>query len=105
MYALCFLAFIPSSSYCRSSLLLEYRQFPLASTTLSVSHSRSLNDYDQRRGATLAQFVNARFKAAAAASAITLVLARLKPGDSTDGAVFFENRTKEKSLGAGRFMA
>jgi hypothetical protein len=29
----------------------------------------------------------------------------LKSGDSTDGAVFFENRTKAKSLGAGRFVA
>jgi hypothetical protein len=75
------------------------------STIYALSNFRSTNGYEQRREAAMAQFVNARFKAAAAASAITLVPARLKPGDSTDGAVFFENRTKEKSLGAGRFTA
>jgi len=66
---------------------------------------RSTNGYEQRREAAMAQFVNRSFKAAAAASAITLVPAKLKPGDSTDGAVFFENRSKEKSLGAGRLIA
>lgn len=71
----------------------------------ALSNFRSTNGYEQRREAAMAQFVNPRFKAAAAASAITLVPAKLKPGDSTDGAVFFENRTKEKSLGAGRFIA
>ena len=30
---------------------------------------------------------------------------QLKPGESTDGAVFFENRSKEKSLGPGRLIA
>lgn len=71
----------------------------------ALSNFRSTNGYEQRREAAMAQFVNPRFKAAAAASAITLVPAKLKPGDSTDGAIFFENRTKEKSLGAGRFIA
>ena len=75
------------------------------STIYALSNFRSTNGYEQRREAAMAQFVNARFKAAAAASAITLVPTKLKPGDSTDGAVFFENRTKEKSLGAGRFTA
>jgi hypothetical protein len=42
-------------------------------------------------------------KAAAAASAIAFVETNLKPGDSTDGAVFFDNQGKE--LGAGRFVA
>ncbi len=74
-------------------------------TIYSLSNFRSTNGYEQRREAAMAQFVNPRFKAAAAASAITLVSIKLRPGDSTDGAVFFENRTKDKSLGAGRFVA
>jgi hypothetical protein len=75
------------------------------SSIYALSNFRSTNGYEQRREAAMAQFVNPRFKAAAAASAITLVPIKLKPTDSTDGAVFFENRTKEKSLGAGRFVA
>jgi hypothetical protein len=70
-----------------------------------LSNFRSTNGYEQRREAAMAQFVNRSFKAAAAASAITLVPAKLKPGESTDGAVFFENRSKEKSLGPGRLIA
>jgi hypothetical protein len=75
------------------------------SSIYALSNFRSTNGYEQRREAAMAQFVNARFKAAAAASAITLTPTKLKPGDSTDGAVFFENRTKEKGLGAGRLVA
>lgn len=71
----------------------------------ALSNFRSSNGYEQRREAAMAQFVNPRFKAAAAASAITLVSTKLRSGDSTDGAVFFENRTKEKSLGPGRLLA
>ena len=71
----------------------------------ALSNFRSTNGYEQRREAAMAQFVNRGFKAAAAASAITMVTTKLKPGDSTDGAVFFENRTKEKSLGPGRLIA
>jgi hypothetical protein len=70
----------------------------------SVPNFRSTNGYEKRREAAMAQFVNKGFKAAAAASAITFAATRLKSGDSTDGAVFFENRTKEKSLGAGRLV-
>jgi hypothetical protein len=70
----------------------------------AVPNFRSTNGYEKRREAAMAQFVNKGFKAAAAASAITLAAARLKPGDSTDGAVFFENRTKEKTLGAGKLV-
>ncbi len=70
-----------------------------------LSNFRSTNGYEQRREAAMAQFVNRSFKAAAAASAITLVPAKLKPGDSTDGAVFFENKSKEKNLGPGRLIA
>jgi hypothetical protein len=71
----------------------------------ALSNFRSTNGYEQRREAAMAQFVNRGFKAAAAASAITMVPTKLKPGDSTDGAVFFENRSKEKSLGSGRLIA
>ena len=71
----------------------------------ALSNDRSTNGYEQRREAAMAQFVNARFKAAAAASAITLIPVKLKPGDSTDGAVFFENRSKEKTLGPGKLIA
>jgi hypothetical protein len=74
-------------------------------TIYALSNFRSTNGYEQRREAAMAQFVNRGFKAAAAASAVTFVATKLKPGDSTDGAVFLENRTKEKSLGAGRFVA
>jgi hypothetical protein len=71
----------------------------------ALSNFRSTNGYEQRREAAMAQFVNRNFKAAAAASAITMVPVKLKPGDSTDGAIFFENRTKEKTLGPGRLIA
>jgi hypothetical protein len=71
----------------------------------ALSNFRSTNGYEQRREAAMAQFVNKGFKAAAAASAITFVPTKLKPGDSTDGAIFLENRTKEKPLGTGRFIA
>lgn len=71
----------------------------------ALSNFRSTNGYEQRREAAMAQFVNRGFKAAAAASAITLVPTKLRPGDSTDGAIFFENRTKEKALGQGRLVA
>ncbi len=71
----------------------------------ALTNFRSTNGYEQRREAAMAQFVNRGLKAAAAASAIILVPAKLKPGDSTDGAVFFQNRTKDKMLGPGRFLA
>jgi hypothetical protein len=64
---------------------------------------RSTAGYEHRRQAAMTTFVNAKIKAAVAASAITLVPTKLKPGESTDGAIFFENR--EKLLGAGRLIA
>ena len=75
------------------------------SSIYALANYRPTNGYEKRREAAMAQFVNPRFKAAAAASAITLVPAKLKSGDSTDGAVFFENRTKDKTIGPGRFLA
>lgn len=74
-------------------------------TIYALSNYRPTNGYEKRREAAMAMFVNKGFKAAAAASAITLVQSKLKPGDSTDGAVFFESHSKEKTLGAGRFIA
>ncbi len=74
-------------------------------TIYALSNFRSTNGYEKRREAAMAQFVKPGFKAAAAASAITLVPTRLKSGDSTDGAVFFENHGKEKTLGPGRLVA
>jgi hypothetical protein len=73
----------------------------------ALENFRSTNGYEKRREAAMAMFVNREFKAAAAASAITLVPIKLKPSDSTDGAVFFENHSKEKSssLGPGRLIA
>jgi hypothetical protein len=71
----------------------------------ALSNYRPTNGYERRREAAMAQFVNPRFKAAAAASAITFAETKLKPGDSTDGAIFFENRTKDKTLGPGRLIA
>lgn len=73
-------------------------------TIYGLTNFRATNGYEQRREAGMTQFVNLRFKAAAAASAITLAPTKLKPGDSTDGAVFFENKGKDKSLGAGRLL-
>jgi hypothetical protein len=63
---------------------------------------KSTNGYEQRRQSALAEVSSARLKAAAAASAIAFVPARLKPGESTDGAVFFP--TAGKPLGPGRLV-
>lgn len=70
----------------------------------ALTNYRPTNGYEQRREAAMAQFVNLRFTAAAAASAIALATVKLKPGDSTDGAVFFEIK-KEKALGPGQLVA
>ncbi|MCC6536948.1 MAG: hypothetical protein IT162_05325 [Bryobacterales bacterium] len=62
----------------------------------------STNGYEQRRQSVMAEMTSSRLKAAAAASAIVLVASRLKPGESTDGAVFFS--TQGKPLGAGKLV-
>lgn len=62
----------------------------------------STNGYQQRRQAALAEVTSTRLKAAAAASAIALVETLLRPGDSTDGAVFFP--TEGKPLGSGTLL-
>lgn len=54
---------------------------------------RSTNGYEQRRQAALAEVTSTRLKAAATASAIAFVEVKLKPGESTDGALFFPTRS------------
>ena len=61
-------------------------------------HFKSTNGYEQRRQAALAM-TSTRLKAAAAASALALVQTKMAPGETTDGAVFFE--TEGKPLGPG----
>jgi len=62
---------------------------------------RSTNGYEERRQAAL-MAGPAKLRAAAAASAVAFVQTRLKPGESTDGAVFFA--TEGKPLGAGHIV-
>ncbi len=63
----------------------------------------STNGYEARRQNALAEVGSAKLKAAAAASAIALVLTKLMPGQSTDGAIFYVNQGKP--LGAGHLIA
>lgn len=58
------------------------------------SQYKSTNGYEQRRQMALAEFTSTRIKAAAAASAIALVQTKLAPGQSTDGAVFYNLAAK-----------
>jgi len=57
-----------------------------------MTRPRSTNGYEQRRQSVMADMTSSKMKAAAAASAIVLVPTKLKPGESTDGAVFFVTR-------------
>jgi hypothetical protein len=65
-----------------------------------LSRIKSTSGYEQRRQQMLAELTSAKIKAAAAASAIAFVATKLKPGESTDGAVFFT--TGGKPLTAGK---
>jgi len=60
----------------------------------------STSGYESRRQDAMAEVGSTKLKAAAAASAIALVLTRLAPGQTTDGAIFYANQGKP--LGAGR---
>jgi hypothetical protein len=64
---------------------------------------RSNNGYEQRRQAALAMGGPSGLRAAAAASAIAFVRTKLRPKDSTDGAVFFGN--DGRALGTGTLRA
>ena len=59
-----------------------------------IPHMRVANAYESRRQAALAEVKSTKLKAAAAASAIALVQTKLAPGESTDGAVFFDAEGK-----------
>jgi len=61
----------------------------------------STHGYETRRQAALAM-TSAKWKAAAAASAIAFVSSKIAPGESTDGAVFWS--TAGKPLGAGKLI-
>ncbi len=61
----------------------------------------STHGYETRRQAALAM-TSAKWKAAAAASAIAFVPTKLEAGESTDGAVFFP--TAGKPLGTGKLV-
>jgi hypothetical protein len=62
----------------------------------------STNGYESRRQSAIADLGSTKLKAAATASALILVLTKLKPGESTDGALFFA--TQGKPLGAGELI-
>ncbi len=57
-----------------------------------LTRFRSTNGYELRRQAAQAEVSSVRLKAAAAASAIVFVEIKLRPGESTDGALFFPAR-------------
>jgi hypothetical protein len=64
-----------------------------------ISRMRSTNGYEVRRRNALAEVSSTRLKAAAAASAIAFVEAKLSPGQSTDGAVFLPADAKPLANG------
>lgn len=65
-----------------------------------LSRFQSTSGYEQRRQDALAEVSSSRLKAAAAASAVALVQTRLKPGQSTDGAVFIPIGQRQLSSGS-----
>jgi hypothetical protein len=65
-----------------------------------LKNFRSTGGYESRRQASMTAFTSSRLKAAAAASAVVFVTSKLNPGQSTDGALFFD--TQGKPLGAGK---
>lgn len=65
-----------------------------------LSRYKSTSGYEQRRQAAQAAMVSTKLSAAAAASAIAFVETKLKPGESTDGALFFP--AKGRSLEGSR---
>jgi hypothetical protein len=57
-----------------------------------LTRFKSTSGYELRRQAAQAAFASTKITAAAAASAIAFVEIKLKPGESTDGALFFPAR-------------
>ncbi len=68
-----------------------------------LSRFQSTNGYEQRRQNALAELTSSKLKAAATASAVALVQTRLKPGQTTDGAVFFP--LANRPLAPGKLVA
>ncbi|HNY40962.1 MAG TPA: hypothetical protein PKJ41_11225 [Bryobacteraceae bacterium] len=64
-----------------------------------LSRFQSTSGYEQRRQSALAELTSSRLKAAATASAVALVMTKLKPGETTDGAVFFPLATRPVAPG------
>ncbi|MEO7144198.1 MAG: hypothetical protein ABI165_11940 [Bryobacteraceae bacterium] len=67
-----------------------------------ISHFKSTNGYEERRQNALAEVSSRKIKAAAAASAIAFVQTKLAPGQSTDGAIFYD--TAGKPMGPGKLV-
>ena len=65
-----------------------------------MKNLRTASSYEQRRLSALAEVSSAKLKAAAAASAIVFVPAKLAPGETVDGAIFLT--TQGKVLGSGK---
>ncbi len=65
-----------------------------------LSRFKSTSGYEQRRQAAQAALGSPKLTAAAAASAMAFVEVNLKPGESTDGAIFFPARGRP--LGGAR---
>jgi hypothetical protein len=65
-----------------------------------LSRLNSTSGYEKRRQQALAEVTSAKLKAAAAASAVIYVAAKLVPGQSTDGALFYP--IERGPLGSGR---
>lgn len=68
-----------------------------------LTRFQSTSGYEVRRQHAVAEQSGLRLKAAATASAIVLVPTKLKPGESTDGAVFFT--LNNRLFGPGRLVA
>jgi hypothetical protein len=62
---------------------------------------KSTHGYEERRQAAIA-YSGSKTRAAAVASALAMVLTKMAPGNSTDGAIFFP--TSGKPLGAGHMV-
>jgi hypothetical protein len=68
-----------------------------------LSRFQSTSGYEVRRRHAMAEQTSVKLKAATTAAAIVLVPTKLKPGQSTDGAIFFALQNRE--FGPGRLVA
>lgn len=70
-----------------------------------MTQLRTTSGYESRRRAALAEVNSTKLKAAAAASAIAFVQMKLVPGESTDGAMFYDTAGKTIPGGVLRVRA